>query len=297
MSEEVKQEPELELTDAQKDAIYTIDKNVAVSAGAGSGKTQVLSLRFLFILEKLGLEAFLASPSGDGALQAKAEQIMAVTFTKAAATQMRERIRKAMNKRIAKAEAAIGEDDNAKIVRFWRLQLKSLEKAHIDTLHSLCSKILRENPVDAGIDPQFRVAEDVEGKVFVKDTIVDFVRRGLRNGDQDITKLAGIYGYQSLCDNLYSLYSKIEDILADEQAKVRYSDAVAENENVQQAAQNLIKQIEHLIEKKDEVTNNGSEGRNKLDKLAAAFEQIKGDLLQKKPSYDSCTEYFNNLRL
>ena len=297
MSEEVKQEPELELTDAQKDAVYTIDKNVAVSAGAGSGKTQVLSLRFLYILEKLGLEAFLASPSGDGALQAKAEQIMAVTFTKAAATQMRERIRKAMNKRIAKAEAAIDEDNNAKIVRFWRLQLKSLEKAHIDTLHSLCSKILRENPVDAGIDPQFRVAEDVEGKVFVKDTIVDFVRRGLRNGDQDITKLAGIYGYQSLCDNLYSLYSKIEDILADEQAKVRYSDAVAENENGQQAAQNLIKQIDHLIEKKDEVTNNGSEGRNKLDKLAAAFEQIKGDLLQKKPSYDSCKEYFNNLRL
>ena len=197
MSEEVKQEPELELTDAQKDAVYTIDKNVAVSAGAGSGKTQVLSLRFLYILEKLGLEAFLAS-SGDSALQAKAEQIMAVTFTKAAATQMRERIRKAMNKRIAKAEAAIDEDNNAKIVRFWRLQLKSLEKAHIDTLHSLCSKILRENPVDAGIDPQFRVAEDVEGKVFVKDTIVDFVRRGLRNGDQDITKLAGIYGYQSL---------------------------------------------------------------------------------------------------
>ncbi|MCI7675496.1 MAG: UvrD-helicase domain-containing protein [Phascolarctobacterium sp.] len=297
MSEEVKQEPELELTDAQKDAVYTIDKNVAVSAGAGSGKTQVLSLRFLYILEKLGLEAFLASHSGDGALQAKAEQIMAVTFTKAAATQMRERIRKAMNKRIAKAEAAIDEDNNAKIVRFWRLQLKSLEKAHIDTLHSLCSKILRENPVDAGIDPQFRVAEDVEGKVFVKDTIVDFVRRGLRNGDQDITKLAGIYGYQSLCDNLYSLYSKIEDILADEQAKVRYSDAVAENENGKQAAQNLIKQIEHLIEKKDEVTNNGSEGRNKLDKLAAAFEQIKGDLLQKKPSYDSCKEYFNNLRL
>ena len=301
MSEEVKQEPELELTDAQKDAVYTIDKNVAVSAGAGSGKTQVLSLRFLFILEKLGLEAFLASSSGDSALQAKAEQIMAVTFTKAAATQMRERIRKAMNKRIAKAEAAIQDnidkDRNNKVIYFWRLQLKSLEKAHIDTLHSLCSKILRENPVDAGIDPQFRVAEDVEGKVFVKDTIVDFVRRGLRNGDQDITKLAGIYGYQSLCDNLYSLYSKIEDILADEQAKVRYSDAVAENENGKQAAQNLIKQIEHLIEKKDEVTNNGSEGRKKLDKLAAAFEQIKGDLLQKKPSYDSCKEYFNNLRL
>ena len=297
MSEEVKQEPELELTDAQKDAVYTIDKNVAVSAGAGSGKTQVLSLRFLYILEKLGLEAFLASPSGDGALQAKAEQIMAVTFTKAAATQMRERIRKAMNKRIAKAEAAIDEDNNAKIVRFWRLQLKSLEKAHIDTLHSLCSKILRENPVDAGIDPQFRAAEDVEGKVFVKDTIVDFVRRGLRNGDQDITKLAGIYGYQSLCDNLYSLYSKIEDILADEMVPEAYKKSVGENFNGKQSAQKLIEALTALVEDREKITKKNSQGRVKLDNLNNALPRIIEGLNGDRPDYFECRTYFTRLSI
>lgn len=297
MSEEVKQEPELELTDAQRDAVYTIDKNVAVSAGAGSGKTQVLSLRFLYILEKLGLETFLASPSGDGALQAKAEQIMAVTFTKAAATQMRERIRKAMNKRIAKAEAAIDEDNNAKIVRFWRLQLRSLEKAHIDTLHSLCSKILRENPVDAGIDPQFRVAEDVEGKVFVKDTIVDFVRRGLRNGDQDITKLAGIYGYQSLCDSLYSLYSKIEDILADEMVPEAYKKSVGENFNGKQSAQKLIEALTALVEDREKITKKNSQGRVKLDNLNNALPRIIEGLNGDRPDYFECRTYFTRLSI
>lgn len=292
MSEEVKQEQELELTKAQKDAVYTIDKNVAVSAGAGSGKTQVLSLRFLYILEKLGLEAYLASSSSDAVLQAKAEQIMAVTFTKAAATQMRERIRKAMGKIIAKAEAAIEKkiekDKNTKVVRFWRLQLKSLEKAHIDTLHSLCSKILRENPVDAGIDPQFRVAEDVEGNVFVKDAVVDFVRRGLRNEDKAITTLASIYGYSSLCDSLYALYSKIEDILADEMVIASYENAVGNNKNGQATAKKLIDELEKLIKNKKKATNEGTGGRQKLDDLEAAFEQIKADLSQDMPDYSLC---------
>ena len=298
MSEEVKQEQELELTKAQKDAVYTIDKNVAVSAGAGSGKTQVLSLRFLYILEKLGLEAYLAS-SGDAVLQAKAEQIMAVTFTKAAATQMRERIRKAMGKIIAKAEAAIEEkidkDKNTKVVRFWRLQLKSLEKAHIDTLHSLCSKILRENPVDAGIDPQFRVAEDVEGKVFVKDAIVDFVRRGLRNEDEDITTLANIYGYNSLCDNLYALYSKIEDILADEMVPDAYKKSVGADVNGKQSATKLIEALSTLVDAREKITKKKSKGWEKLDKLNKALPKIIEGLQDEVPDYYDCREYFIRL--
>ena len=298
MSEAVKQEQELELTKAQKDAVYTIDKNVAVSAGAGSGKTQVLSLRFLYILEKLGLEAYLAS-SGDAVLQAKAEQIMAVTFTKAAATQMRERIRKAMGKRIAKAEAAIEEkidkDKNTKVVRFWRLQLKSLEKAHIDTLHSLCSKILRENPVDAGIDPQFRVAEDVEGKVFVKDAIVDFVRRGLRNEDENITTLASIYGYSSLCDNLYALYSKTEDILADEMVPDAYKKSVGEDVNGKQSATKLIEALGKLVAERKRITKDKSKGREKLDKLNKSLPQIIERLQDELPDYYDCRTYFSRL--
>lgn len=300
MSEAVevkKKKKPLKLTDAQKKAINTIDDNVAVSAGAGSGKTQVLSLRFLNILEKLGLEDYLSSSNEVvPKLKVMAQNIMAITFTKKAATEMRDRIRKAICEKITDAEAGEKErNGNVKIARFWRLQLKSLEKAHIDTLHSLCSKIQRENPVDAGIDPQFRVAEDVEGKVFVKDAIVDFVRRGLRNEDENITTLASVYGYNNLCDNLYALYSKIDDILADEMVIASYENAVGKNKNGQATAKMLIDELEKLIKNKEQATNKGTGGRQKLDDLETAFEQIKADLSKEMPDYSLCKEKMTGL--
>ena len=295
---EAKKAQDFELTDAQKTAVYTIDDNVAVSAGAGSGKTQVLSMRFLHILEKLGLESYLAAELDDP-LAAKAQNIMAITFTKKAATEMRERIRKAIGKKIAEAEKAVedGQDKekNIKVARFWRLQLKSLEKAHIDTLHSLCSKILRENPVDAGIDPQFRVAEDVEGKVFVQEAIADFVRKGLRAEDEHVTKLASIYGYGNLCESLYSVYGKIEDILADERVPKVYAESVGTDVNGRESAMQLKEALNALIDVKDNITKEKSKGREKLDALNTALPQILDGLSCETPNYCECRTYFSRL--
>ena len=75
---------EFELTSSQDRAIHCIDTNVAVSAGAGSGKTRVLVQRFLYILG-LGLR-----PPADTVLP---REILAVTFTRKAAAEMRDRIR------------------------------------------------------------------------------------------------------------------------------------------------------------------------------------------------------------
>ena len=84
-------------------------------------------LRFLFILEKLGLEAFLASSSGDSALQAKAEQIMAVTFTKAAAGEMADRIRKKI-KKIPELKEQLDLLDSAYITTFDSYSLSLVKK-------------------------------------------------------------------------------------------------------------------------------------------------------------------------
>ena len=75
---------EFTLTPSQDRAIHCIDKNVAVSAGAGSGKTRVLVQRFLYILG-LGLR----HPSDT----VRPREILAVTFTRKAAAEMRDRIR------------------------------------------------------------------------------------------------------------------------------------------------------------------------------------------------------------
>ena len=87
-------------TDQQLQAITTIDNNVAVSAGAGSGKTRVLVERFLHILE----QSKNVSP----------KEILAITFTRKAAGEMKERVRTSMEDRLAN-------DENG----FWRIIFKN----------------------------------------------------------------------------------------------------------------------------------------------------------------------------
>ncbi len=125
----LKPQPEQEL------AIHTIDSNVAVSAGAGSGKTRVLVERFLYILQQ--------------AQQIEAAEILAITFTRKAAGEMKSRVRRLVEEKLA------SDTDG-----FWRRQLQSLERAQISTIHSLCSRILRENPGEAQLDTNFVVAEE-----------------------------------------------------------------------------------------------------------------------------------------
>ena len=77
-----------DFTRQQQEAISTLDRNVSVSAGAGSGKTRVLVERFLKILEEE---------------KASAQEILAITFTRKAAREMRERVQKGILDRLAEA--------------------------------------------------------------------------------------------------------------------------------------------------------------------------------------------------
>ncbi len=163
-----------DFTPQQEEAIRTVDRNVAVSAGAGSGKTRVLVERFMHILRR-GL--------ADPGLKADASEIVAITFTRKAAGEMKARIRRAMEEEAARSDGA-----------FWRGQLEALERAQITTIHSVCSRILRENPVEAELDPGFVLAEDFEGREFLLRCLKDYVRRGLQQEDAGLKTLADAYG-------------------------------------------------------------------------------------------------------
>lgn len=125
-----------EPTARQKQAIYTIDRPVAVTAGAGSGKTRVLVERYLHLLD----QGFTV------------DQIAAITFTKKAAQEMKERLR---DKRPELTE--------------------SLERAQISTVHSFCQRIIQEHPLQAKVDPRFRVAEEWEASVLLQEVIEEVV--------------------------------------------------------------------------------------------------------------------------
>src|SRR6266480_1316545 len=126
------------LTDEQSRAVCTRDVSVLLSSGAGCGKTHVLTERYLSHLRE----------------GAEVGQIVAITFTERAARQMRARIRQAVVGHLRQAP------DEQEAER-WARHLRGLETAPISTIHSFCGTLLRQNAVEAGLDPGFDVLEDV----------------------------------------------------------------------------------------------------------------------------------------
>lgn len=127
------------LSKEQEEAV-DITKNISLSAGAGSGKTRVLTNRYLRLLE-----------SG-----VKLEEIAAITFTEKAALEMKERIRAAI---LEKLEASEIYDKKS-----WEEALDKLSRANISTIHSFCAKIIRENAAAVGIDFKFDILNEIDKK-------------------------------------------------------------------------------------------------------------------------------------
>ena len=126
-------------TDKQASAIQTRDRTLLISAAAGSGKTATLTERVICSI--LDADAPVA-----------VNELLVVTFTNAAALELRERI-------TARVGAALAEDpDNA----FLRRQLELLPSAHIRTIDSFCNEILKQNTASVRLPPNYRIAEEAE---------------------------------------------------------------------------------------------------------------------------------------
>ena len=126
-------------TEEQQKVIDTRDRNILVSAAAGSGKTAVLVARILALVT-------------DPAHPVDIDRLLIVTFTNAAAGEMRQRIRDALE---ARAEEA---PENAHLQR----QLVLIHNAQITTIHSFCLQVLRSHFHMIGLDPGFRIADEGE---------------------------------------------------------------------------------------------------------------------------------------
>jgi ATP-dependent helicase/nuclease subunit A len=126
-----------------------IEKNISVSAGAGSGKTRVLTGRFLKLLES-GLPM---------------EKIAAITFTEKAALEMKERIRKVL---LQKIDGSCGEAKKE-----WQRELDKLSSANISTIHGFCSRIVRENSAFLGLDFNFDIMSEIDRKLTMEEIAVE----------------------------------------------------------------------------------------------------------------------------
>src|SRR5699024_1197567 len=126
-------------TKEQETAIYTSGSDVLVAAAAGSGKTAVLVER---IIQKVLNQDH----------PVDIDELLVVTFTNAAAQEMRNRVGLAL-------ERAIVSDPSSNHLR---KQLSLLQRASISTLHSFCMDIVRQYAYLLDIDPSFRIANNME---------------------------------------------------------------------------------------------------------------------------------------
>ena len=120
------------LNEAQREAIECCDRSVIVSAAAGSGKTAVIAERCAYLV-----------CDAPGPFRCDVDQLLVVTFTKAAATEMRSRVRRSVVRRLS----------STKDERRLRQQLALLDAAQISTIHAFCQYLLRRHFNEAGVDP------------------------------------------------------------------------------------------------------------------------------------------------
>ena len=176
-------------TPEQEYAINKRDKNLLVSAAAGSGKTAVLVERIISLLIKD---------------QVDIDKILVVTFTKAAAAEMRERISAVLTQEAEK------ESENED---FLRKQLNLLNKASISTLHSFCTQLLRKNFFSLGLDPAFKVADQADLLLIKKEVMEEVLEEAYSSDDPDFKLLIDSYtenkGDEKIEELIFNLYDFI----------------------------------------------------------------------------------------
>ena len=160
---------EMNFTPAQQDAIDAFGGSVIVSAAAGSGKTRVLVQRVIRLLT-------------DPEAPIDADRLLIVTFTKAAADEMRSRIADAIEKKL------FYEPNNSLL----RRQQVLVANADICTIHSFCSRIIRENFYLLDVDQDFRIITEGEAAVLRRRILSEIIEEMLAKKEQGFIALSEV---------------------------------------------------------------------------------------------------------
>ena len=170
----------------QHSAATSQGAEIVVSAGAGSGKTSLLVARYLYLLH-LRHEPI--------------SSVAAITFTNKAALQMKDRIaRSAM-------DLAMSDREN---YDSWSAVARTIHHAPISTIHSFCNAILREYPVEAGIDPQYIIPDETTLSGFRQEAVRAFLHRRMDEAPDVSGQLMGHFGLRGYRDIITAmLYDRI----------------------------------------------------------------------------------------
>lgn len=218
------------LDSKQREAVLS-DEKFIIPAGAGSGKTTVLSYRFLRLVM-------------DGI---HSDEILTMTFTKDATASMRGKIYTILNK--AYQEGLIEEDE-----------IKRFTNAEICTTDSFCAKILRSDCIRYGFAPNFKVEDSLDSENFVRSTMRRIIEEKCNEGDEGIQALLGEKSLDTIIDAYIDIYNNYFDITfplkKSEEEFINYYNSTIKNalkEEAKKEKERLIINIDSFI---NENTNN-----------------------------------------
>lgn len=155
------------------------DKNILVSASAGTGKTTVMIEKITGLLT---------------GRQATLKELLVVTFTEMAAYEMKKRLVKNLS-----------QSDDKQILS----QLGQIDTCNISTLHSFCSSLIRKYFVEAEIDPAYKIISDTEWAIAYDKVLDDLFEQLYLENDQDFLSLVEVFGKNRRDDNLKKLVKSL----------------------------------------------------------------------------------------
>ena len=259
MAEEVK------WTDEQKQAIYEKGNNILVAAAAGSGKTAVLVER---IINKIINE------------NVDIDRLLVVTFTNSAASEMRERVLKAIYKKI---------DENPADERLQR-QVTLLNKSSICTIDSFCLDVVRNNFFEIDLSNNFRIADTTEIEILQQDTLEELFEEKYENNDEDFLKLINTYTeYRDdtpLKDLITTIYKYIqsnpypEKWLHEKIEMFNFPEDINKDFSKTSWGEILLKQIKDIVDDGVYQLKPEVEKLSQVQELSKSYEFLKGNLQQ-----------------
>lgn len=177
-------------TDGQWQAIYDTGEDILVSASAGSGKTSVLVKRVIEHV-KMGVNI---------------DELLVVTFTEAAAKEMKDRIARALRKEVNQAGTAEDRQLTQASKQHLSRQISKVTQAHISTLHSFCLKVIRRFYYLIDMDPVFRLlADDTERMLLKEDVLEEVLEEWFESEQEPFHTLVRMYASDRSLDALKSL--------------------------------------------------------------------------------------------
>jgi len=142
-------------------AAQEISESYIIEAAAGTGKTTVLVTRIINLIK---------------AGEARLEEIVAITFTEKAAAELKVKMRQELEK-------ALPDESNSSEYQRISEAISDLERMQVTTIHSFCGSLLRERPVEAGLDPNFEVADDLMARLVQAEVWEDWFEKQMEAND------------------------------------------------------------------------------------------------------------------